>query len=73
MVVKQSTVLEGEGLAIWLELTEDEQKSYVATRKKIIDAVMPMTFISLDDFHKWLLWPGEPLSLYVHELKQLLT
>ena len=73
MALKLLTLLEGKALAIWLELIEDEQKDYAVTRKKIIDAVMPMSFIPLDDFHKWLLWPGEPLSLYVHELKQLLT
>ena len=32
-----------------------------------------MSFISLDDFHKRVLRPEEPLSLYVHELKQLLN
>ena len=72
MALKLLTLLEGEALAIWLKLI-DEQKDYAVTRKKTIDAVMLMSFISLDDFHKWLLWPGELLSLYVHELKQLLT
>ena len=32
-----------------------------------------MKFISLDDFHKRVLHPEEPLALYVHELKQPLT
>ena len=73
MALKLPTLLEGEALAIWLELTQDEQKSYETTKKKIIDAIMPMSFISLDDFHKRILRPGESLSLYVHELKQLLT
>ena len=71
--LKLPTLLEGEALAVWLELTEDEQKDYAATKKKIIDAIQPMSFISLDDFHKRVLRPEEPLSLYVHELKQLLT
>ena len=43
------------------------------TKKKIIDAIQPVSFISLDDFHKRVLHPEEQLSLYVHELKQLLT
>ena len=34
---------------------------------------MPMRFISLGDFHKRTLLPGEPLSVYVHQLKQLLN
>ena len=74
MALKLPTLLEGEALAIWLELTQDEKKNYETTKKKkIIDAIMPMSFISLDDFHKRILRPGELLSLYVHELKQLLT
>ena len=73
MALKLLTLLEGEALAIWLELIEDEQKDYAVTRKKIIDAIMLMSFILLGDFHKWLLWPEEPLSLYAHDLKQLLT
>ena len=41
---------------------------------KIIDAIIPMRFVFLDDFHKRsLLLPGESLTLYVHQLKQLLT
>ena len=42
------------------------------TKKKIIDTIKPMSFISLDNFHKCALCLGESLSLYVHELKQLL-
>ena len=34
---------------------------------------MPMSLISLDDFHKRILRPGELLSLYIRELKQLIT
>ena len=71
MVLKLPTLLEGEVLAVWLELSEEEQKNYDVTKKKIINAFKLMSFISLADFHK-LLHPGEPLSLYVHELKQLL-
>ena len=71
--LKLPTLLEGEALAVWLELTEDEQKDYAVTKQKIIDAIKPMSFISLEDFHKRVLRPEEPLSLYVHELKQLLT
>lgn len=73
MVLKLPTLLEGEALAIWLELTQDEQKDYVTAKKKIVDAIMPMSFVSLNDFHKRLQRPGEPLSLFVHELKQLLV
>jgi len=71
--LKLPTLLEGEALAVWLELTADEQKDYDATKTKIIDAIAPMWFVFLDDFHKRLLLPGESLTVYVHQLKQLLT
>ena len=73
MALKLTTLLEGEALTVWLELSPDEQKNYAVTKKKIIDAIQPMSCISLDDFHKSVLRPEEPLSLYVHKLKQLLT
>lgn len=71
--LKLPTLLEGEALAVWLELTDDEQKDYAVTKKKIVDAIMPMRFVSLADFHKRMLMPGESLSLYIHQLKQLLS
>ena len=71
--LKLPTLLEGEALAVWVELTDEEQKDYAATKKKIIDAIMPMQFVSLADFHKQMLLPGESLSMYVHQLKQLLN
>ena len=71
--LKLQTLLEDEALAVWLELTDEQQKDYAVTKAKIIDAIMPMEFVSLDDFHKRSLLPGESLTLYVHQLKQLLT
>ena len=32
--------LEGEALAIWLELTETEQKDYAVAKKKIKDKIL---------------------------------
>ena len=69
---KLPTLLEGEALAIWLELNEDTQKDYKEAKKKIIEKMAPQAFVSLDDFHKRRLHPGEPISVYVHELKKLL-
>ena len=66
-------LLEGEALAVWIELTDDKQKDYAITKKKIIDAIMPVTFVSLANFHKRMLMPGESLSMYIHQLKQLLN
>ena len=50
--LKLPSLLEGEALTVWLELTEDEQKAYAVTKKKIIEAMMPSRFVLLEDFHK---------------------
>ena len=70
--LKLPTLLEGEALAVWLELSEETQKSYSEAKKQIIAKMAPQSFVSLDDFHKRRLHPGEPISVYVHELKKLL-
>ena len=70
--VKLPTLLEGEALAIWLDLTENEQKDYERAKKAIIDGIMPMAFTSLEEFHHRKLHPGESLSVYVHNLKVLI-
>ena len=70
--LKLPTLLEGEALTVWLELSEEQQGDYAATKKEICTAMMPMEFVSLDGFHQRKLRPGEPISVFVHELKQLL-
>ena len=54
-----------------MELTEDKQKDYDLTRKKIEERIMPADFVTLDEFHKRRLHPGES-SLFVYHLKKLL-
>lgn len=70
---KLPTLLEGEALAVWLELTSEQQEDYDETKKLMEKAIMPMNFVSLDEFHRRRLRPGEAISLYVHELRKLLT
>ena len=70
--LKLLTLLEGEALAVWLELSEEQQGDYAAAKKEICTAMMSMEFVSLDGFHRRKLRPGEPISVFVHELKQLL-
>ena len=70
--LKLPTLLEGEALAIWLELGERERSDYGTARSRILEAMTPMGFISLDAFHSRKLRPGEALSVFVHELKKLL-
>ena len=63
------TLLEGEALAVWLELNKDEQKSYKDVKAKIIEQMSPVQFVSIDGFYHQKLLPSEPLLVFVHELK----
>ena len=70
--VKLPTLLEGEALAVWLDLTEEEQADYSVTVDKLRRKLAPSGFSSLEAFHTWKLQPGEALSLFVQDLKQKL-
>ena len=70
--LKLPTLLEGEALAIWLGLTEEEQGEYQTAREKVTEKMKPAEFASLDDFHRRKLRPSEPIPVFVHELKKLL-
>jgi hypothetical protein len=70
--VKLPTLLEGEALAIWLEFSEDEQASYETAKNLLVSKLTPAEFVSLEEFHKRTLRPGETLTLFVHNLKILL-
>jgi len=71
--VKLPTLLEGEALAVWLEMSEEDQTDYKKAKEKLCKKLTPMEFVSLDDFHKRKLRPGEALSLFYHDLKKLLS
>ena len=70
--LKLPTLLEGEALAIWMELSEEEQSNCGVAEKKIVETMIPMAFVSLDEFHHRKLRPGEALSVFVHDMKKLL-
>jgi len=70
--VKLPMLLEGEALAVWLELTEEEQSDYSVTVDKLKTKLAPMGFSSLEPFHTWKLQPGEALSLFLQDLRQKL-
>ena len=42
-------------------------------KTEIIKTIMPMGFISLDEFHQRKLRPGEALPVFVYDLKKLLA
>ena len=66
------TLLEGEALAVWLELSEAEQADYKVVKEKLIAKLRPAGFVLLDEFHARKLRPDESPSLFRHELKKLL-
>ena len=71
-VAKLPTLLEGEALAIWSELSEQDQSAYSMARRRIKEKMAPIGFLSLSGFNQRKLQPGETLSIYLHELKRLL-
>ena len=70
--LKLPTLLEGEALAVWLELSQEEQKNITTAKEKMIQKMAPSEFMSLEKFQKRKMLPGEAASLYLHELKLLL-
>ena len=70
--LKLPTLLEGEALAIWLELSEEQQGDYDSAKGAIVKKMAPMGFATLEQFHQRKLHPGEALPLFVHDLKRLL-
>ena len=69
---KLPTLLEGEALVTWLELTTEQQSDYKVAKAKILEGMGPVRFVSMDDFHRRRLLPGESLSVFSHELKRLI-
>ena len=69
---KLPTLLEGEALAAWMELTEEEKADYSVTKGKLIKKMAPLEFVSLEEFQKRSIFPGESVSMYLYELKRLL-
>ena len=60
---KLPTLLEGEALAVWLELTEEDKEDYGKAKKAIKSKLLSPAFSALD---KRTLLPGEALPLFVH-------
>ena len=71
-VLKLPTLLEGEALAVWMELSEEEQENYQRVKAQMITRMAPARFVSLEDFQGRRLHPGESLSVFLHVLKRLL-
>jgi len=68
--LKLPTMLEGEALAVWLELelSEEEQGNYVSAKGALVKTMMPMELVSLDDFHRRKLQPLRCIKDWVQSL-----
>ena len=69
--MKQPTLLEGEALAVWLDLTKAQQGDYSVTVGELKKHALS-GFSSLEAFHAWKLQRDEALSLFVQNLNQKL-
>ena len=69
---KLPTLLEGEALAVWLELSEEDKGDYSKAKKGIKTKLLPTAFSALDKFNRRSMLPGETLHLFLHDLKRLL-
>ena len=67
------TLLEGKALAVWIESSAEQQDDIAQVKTALEKAMMPMNFVSLDDFHRRKLRLNEAITLYAHELRKLLT
>ena len=67
--VKLLTLLEGKALAVWLELSDDDKKDYKKAKERLLKSMMPMEFISLDEFHQRKLRQGESLPVFYMTLR----
>lgn len=70
--LKLPTLLEGEALAVWLELSDAQKADYKVAKEQLTTKMAPTEFVSLEEFHSRKLRPGEAIALYLHDLKRLL-
>ena len=50
--VKLPTLLEGEALTSWLELSAEVDKTYVKTKEELLAAMTPTSFSTLEKFRQ---------------------
>ena len=74
-VVKLPTLLEGEALAVFTEIGENERKDYHKVTDALKGAFHPTEsqFSVLKQFEKRQLLPGESPRMFLHSLKRLLN
>ena len=55
-----------------MELTEEEKRDFGVVKEKLIIKLAPLEFVSLEQFQKRAIFPGESIGMYLYELKRLL-
>ena len=70
--LKLLTLLEREALTKWKDLSTEEKDNYETVKQMLTSKLTPVSFMMLEEFHRWKLLPGEALSMFVHHLKKLL-
>ena len=73
MALKLPTLMEGEALAVWLDIAEGEQADYKVVKEKVVEKMKPMGFVALEEFHKRKMQPGEAVTTFSYNLKKLLN
>lgn len=62
------TLLKGESLATWVELNDNEKKDFDVAKAKLIKILTPLKFVSLEEFQKCAIFPGESVRIYFYKL-----
>ncbi|KAL5516905.1 hypothetical protein EMCRGX_G002349 [Ephydatia muelleri] len=70
--MKLPTLLEGEALAAWLEISAEAKETYAKTKKDLLTALSSTSFNILENFRQRKMFPGEALPVFLHDIKQLL-
>ena len=65
--LKLPTLLEGEALAIWLELSTEQKADYAVAKEHLTTKMAPTEFVSLEEFHSRKMRPGEAIALYLYD------
>ena len=71
MAKRLPTLLEGEALAVWLDLAEGEQTDYKVVKEKLVEKMKPMGFVELEEFHERKMQPDEAVTMFSYNLKLL--
>jgi len=56
-LLKLPTLLEGEALVVWLELSTKSTADYAMAKKSLFSKMVPTEFISIEEFHSRKLHP----------------